>query len=550
MFRTILIIALLTTGAIGSIATAGTFNQLPYLADNQVDVLSRQVANQIVERDLFSAPYATVIVGNVDVYDHFPYLEAHYFQVVSDPGWNRLVFGEIEQGLQAFDGRDTAFGALQNPRGLATDDQGRVFVSDTDNDRVLVLQTVTEFDRMTLVPLFAIDNLNQPHDVAFYDGGTPFSPGDDGLVVANTGRNEIRYYNLGAESAVLVASLGGLGSATGEFAGPMAVTVGRADGANTTDVYVADAHNERVVHLRATEGGLQWLGEQKHDLGVVTSLSSDHWGNVYLASPAGGMAKYTAGMKTVVGTLPATNRARGFHVPNVTLTDHRNNSRRRSSEGRGVLVEEWDTGSGLRVMGLGVEVKNAVLAADGSTAVDVLLTDHATVTVSLKDVSSGEIVSSHRTGILAAGPQRVALRESETAAGWHAGSYELTVRAESTYDDDRASETTLTVVLNAAGNPDLPRNLKIVGNAPNPFNPATTISFLVPAGADETYTLNIYDTRGRLVRRLDRAAATPGRHQVVWDGRGDNGDPAGSGVYLYRVVVGDQKSAGKMTLLK
>ncbi len=546
MYRITLIITMLLAGT----ATAGTFNPMPYLADNQVDVLSRQVANQTVDRDLFEAPYATVIVGNVDIYDRFPFLEARYFQVVSDPGWNRLVFGELDKGLQAFDGQGSSFGPLNSPRGMSVDDQGQVYVADTDNNRVLVFKTVTEYDRITLVPQFAITDLNQPYDVAFSDGGTPFSADDDVLYVANTGQNEIRCYSLTGGKANLTSSLGTLGSRPGDFAGPLALTVGREAGSHTTDIYVADAHNGRLVQLRDNNGSLQWVGQQVHDLGAVTSLTSDHWGNVYATSPQGGVVKYTAGLKSVAGSLATTTRPRAFHVPSVTISDHRNGTRQRLSEGRGVLVEEWDSGSGLRVMGLGVEVQNPVLVPGSEASVDVFLTDHAELTVELSDPDSGEVVSVNRAGLHAAGAQRVALQATDDLAGWEAGEYLLTVHAKSTYDTEPDSEVQLTVSLARAGDPDLPRSLKVVGNSPNPFNPSTVISFLVPVGASDEFSLNVYDPRGRLVRRLESGAPTPGLHTVVWDGRDDNGESAGSGVYLYRVVLGAEKSTGKMTLLK
>ena len=176
-------------------AAAGTFTPAPYLADaqfgGQVDALTRTAARQLVDRDLFGTPWATVVVGHVDVYDRFPYLESHYFQVVSDPAWNRLVAGEVDRGLTAFDGTGTVFGPLREPRGLATDGNDRVYVADTGNDRVLVFRAVSEFDELRLEPLYSLDGLSAPWDVACSDAGTPLDAGDDLLYVADTGRNEI-----------------------------------------------------------------------------------------------------------------------------------------------------------------------------------------------------------------------------------------------------------------------------------------------------------------------------------------------------------------------
>ncbi|MGD8413771.1 MAG: hypothetical protein PVF33_06040, partial [Candidatus Latescibacterota bacterium] len=224
MKRTALIITVLVLGATS--AVADTFKPATYIAEAEVDVLTRDVANNLVGRDLFGDPYATVVVGNVDVYDRFPYVEARYFQIVSDPAWNRLLIGEMGRDLTAYGGDPAGFGALASPRGLSGDGQGRLFVADTGNDRVLVFRTVSEFDRLQLEPLYAIDGLSKPFDVAFSDGGTPFEAGDDRLYVANTGHNEIRRYELTSNGARFTDAVGGLGSGDGRFAGPMAITVG------------------------------------------------------------------------------------------------------------------------------------------------------------------------------------------------------------------------------------------------------------------------------------------------------------------------------------
>src|SRR5262249_59592709 len=79
--------------------------------------------------------------------------------------------------------------------------------------------------------------------------------------------------------------LGTLGSGVGHFAGPMAVAAGHSDGLNSRDLYVADAHNRRIVHLRDAGDHLEWLGEARHEAPLLTSLATDQWGNVYAASP-------------------------------------------------------------------------------------------------------------------------------------------------------------------------------------------------------------------------------------------------------------------------
>ncbi len=86
-------------------------------------------------------------------------------------------------------------------------------------------------------------------------------------------------------------------------------------------------------------------------------------------------------------------------------------------------------------------------------------------------------------------------------------------------------------------------------NNPNPFNPSTTIRYTLSDG-DVAVRLAVFDTRGRLVRTLVAERQIAGDHAVVWNGRDDAGRNVGSGIYLYRLDVGEQRLVHKMVLLK
>ena len=95
--------------------------------------------------------------------------------------------------------------------------------------------------------------------------------------------------------------------------------------------------------------------------------------------------------------------------------------------------------------------------------------------------------------------------------------------------------------------PPLP--LTLFQNYPNPFNPSTAISFYLPAAC--RVTLEIYDSSGRLVRRiLDGERRPAGRHSVDWRGTDARGGAVSSGVYFYRLEAGKQTTSKKMVLLK
>jgi hypothetical protein len=85
-------------------------------------------------------------------------------------------------------------------------------------------------------------------------------------------------------------------------------------------------------------------------------------------------------------------------------------------------------------------------------------------------------------------------------------------------------------------------------NYPNPFNPTTTIGFSLDREA--TVTLSIYDVTGRQVRTLVNRRVTAGMYSQDWDGRDAGGSPVASGVYFYRLSVGDRALTKKMVLIR
>jgi len=62
--------------------------------------------------------------------------------------------------------------------------------------------------------------------------------------------------------------------------------------------------------------------------------------------------------------------------------------------------------------------------------------------------------------------------------------------------------------------------------------------------------LDVFDVRGRLVRRLAHERPSTGQVVVAWDGRDDDGREVSSGMYFYRLVAGATTITRRMTLLK
>jgi choice-of-anchor B domain-containing protein len=92
---------------------------------------------------------------------------------------------------------------------------------------------------------------------------------------------------------------------------------------------------------------------------------------------------------------------------------------------------------------------------------------------------------------------------------------------------------------------------RLVGAAPNPFNPRTAVRYEVPThAAGLPLSLTVYDVGGREVRELVAGPAAPGIFTSTWDGRDDQGADVASGVYVVRLTVGETRDAERLTLMK
>lgn len=89
----------------------------------------------------------------------------------------------------------------------------------------------------------------------------------------------------------------------------------------------------------------------------------------------------------------------------------------------------------------------------------------------------------------------------------------------------------------------IPATYELHANYPNPFNPATTISYDV-AGTDMV-RLEVFDVLGRKVSTLVNTQQTPGKYNVQFDAR-----DFASGVYVYRLEAGSRVFTRTMLLLK
>ncbi len=98
--------------------------------------------------------------------------------------------------------------------------------------------------------------------------------------------------------------------------------------------------------------------------------------------------------------------------------------------------------------------------------------------------------------------------------------------------------------------PDIPDQLTLWPNYPNPFNPATRIQFGIPTGYNGPVELRIYNVKGQLVKTVFEGTRKPGVHEFQWNGLNDRGGQVSSGIYFCRFCAGDTRITRKMVLLR
>jgi hypothetical protein len=94
-----------------------------------------------------------------------------------------------------------------------------------------------------------------------------------------------------------------------------------------------------------------------------------------------------------------------------------------------------------------------------------------------------------------------------------------------------------------------PDDYQLNQNYPNPFNPSTTINFVLPLA--KKISVRIYDMVGKEVMTLVNGQDfDKGAHNVVWNGKDNNGRTVASGAYIAKMSAGNVEKSIKMMLLK
>ena len=547
-----------------------------------------------INRELFGNSYACIPIGMVGggvTWD---------MMVTTDPLWNRLVYGDYNKWIKSYGSWGFGIGQFRHPHGIDRSANGVIFVADTGNNRVVVLKMQflhngsgnTSSTYISYVT--SITGLSLPYDVAWDDNGTTTDT-DDYLWVADNGNHRIIKYRFYANNTFSAQKIyGSYGTGNGQFRHPKAIAVGRTDGLNDNNIYVADTGNQRIVRLENTgPNTISWKNTYVGSLVGYSSVESDWYGGVWVTDKKNHkiikLDRYlnylhsygSYGPGQVYGNLnnPTdysiyfTAQPEPFNLSNYTWIQ----------QNITFASERWGDGSGgvCYTMGTSIKYANATPLACPPPGPFIGNNENrdvgplrpppticsASLSYKITDYSKASIWVYNTSGQLF----RTLLNNQVKTFGSHTsfwngkddngipvpiGNYYFRVKAVSLYTGSspvykNSGSFFLDGYINKKAadlaSEEIPKEFALSRNYPNPFNPSTKINFQVPKVTK--VIIKIYDILGREIRILIDERKSTGTYQVTWDGRDDSGQQVASGLYIYRMEAGDLSSGSEQSFV-
>ena len=379
----------------GGASNDKTFIPREVAPEHQIGMLSRRLTTERLNRKLFSMPAGSTLFAKLQQFDTAPYYQASYVQFVTDPAWNRLVYGDYQNWIKAYDAAETGL-ALNRPQGIVVDPQGIVYVADMGNSRVLALKLSGPAKDLKLSYLATIggNTLSQPTELAWDDRGTIFDARDDLLWVVDRSANAVLAFPTARpeDGAVITFTMQ-------NFIDLAAIAIGRFEGRSDGNIYVADA-GARNIHRLYFDGEKMaavsvYQGEAEM---VPSALATDHWGNVYLANESyRKIQKFSPALAPLaeLSSADANFQPLRFQPLFGSITTSANQNLW-SGYDQAFLLEKWTDNSGARRYELGIDFNLTALRVTEDLAILTLagtLTDPGRLKVELVPVNNSSAIA-------------------------------------------------------------------------------------------------------------------------------------------------------------
>jgi hypothetical protein len=215
---------------------------------------------------------------------------------VTDSANNRVEeFSPTGAFLKACGSAGSEKGEFKEPTGIAINPfDGALYVSDSGNGRVEVLSQSCAFTEVIGKSGSEAGDLSDPGGLAFDIAGAARGI----LLVADSGNNRIDEFEWTGHPGQFVASYGTKGSTEGQFLDPTGVVLAGKTSAAVDDFYVVDSGNDRIQEFAAA--GLETGGTPSFKF--LEQLGSKGSGEGQLSDPTGLALDPTAGQLDVTDT--------------------------------------------------------------------------------------------------------------------------------------------------------------------------------------------------------------------------------------------------------
>jgi sugar lactone lactonase YvrE len=386
----------LLTPLLDSESAGSTFIFKDLAPEHGLRTLSRRVTAERLQRQLFRLPSASALFAKMQQFNTTPYFQATYVQLVTDPAWNRIVYGDYQKWIKAYDGAESGR-TLNRPHGIAVDPQGVVYVADTGNGRVLMLKLSGPVHdlKLSYVGTMGEGELSQPTDLAWDDRGTIFETADDLIWLIDRGSNELVAYRTSLINPERVLTY-----TSDDFVDLSVVASGRFDGRSDGNIYVADNGTRRIHRLYFDGHSIAPVGfYQCEPETVPASLATDHWGHVYLSDESNRqILKFTSALEPLASLKPddANFQPMRFHPLFGSVVTADSQPPTWSGYDQAFLMEKWTDNSGARRYELGIDfqIEDLRLAEDLSELnLAGKLTDAGHLKLEVVSVKSNEALS-------------------------------------------------------------------------------------------------------------------------------------------------------------
>ncbi len=374
----------------GEAAPAGerTFQPRPLAPDLGIDRLTRETTVHHLDRKLFSTPFSSATMAELVRLSAPPYYKMRYIQFVTDPGWNRIVYGNYSKWIKAFNGGENGK-KLNRPHGMVIGPRGFLYVADTGNRRILVMKLSEAHDQSSLLVLASLGEglLSQPYDLAYDHQGTLSDVTDDVLWVLDRGSNELLAFRASVVNPDLIGKF-----RRPQWEAPLSISMDRFQGVSNGGLLLLDAQTKTISRLHLSGGELQTLQEISLPPETMpVALETDYWGQVYVvdrAQPA--IIKLSPHLEILARYAPQEDSFRPvtFQPLFSRWLDDRGNLLGYAGYNQAFLLEDWTSQSGGRRLELGIDfhLKSIQLRTDLSAVhITGLLTDVGELTFELID---------------------------------------------------------------------------------------------------------------------------------------------------------------------